>query len=163
MIHTGEIERLKVGYYISAESLTDVSDTEIAAALVPFGAVCLWSAAQFYGLTTINPLAVTIAIPANRTRVALPKHPPIELVAYPLSTFELGITSVKEGQTAFRIYDRERTVCDFFRKRGRLGEDVALDVLREYMRGARNLQRLFDYAGKLHINAVIRPYVEALA
>jgi predicted transcriptional regulator of viral defense system len=141
-------------------SVGNVSDAEIAAALVPFGVICLQSAAVLHEMTTLNPLVVTIAIPANRTRVALPKHPPVELVSYAMPTFALGLTET--GASKLRVYDRERTVIDFFRKRKQLGDDLALEVLQSYMRGSRNLQTLFDYAGALRIKGVIKPYVEAL-
>ena len=39
-----------------------------------------------------------------------------------MKTFELG--AVKMG--GIHVYGRERTVCDFFRKRKQLGNDLAL-------------------------------------
>ncbi|MDR3209781.1 MAG: hypothetical protein LBT36_04055 [Oscillospiraceae bacterium] len=84
--------------------------------------------------------------------------PPVELVSYAMPTFELGATEAGH----IRVYDRERTVCDLFRKRRQLGDNLALEVLQTYMRGQRNLQTLFDYAGTLRIKGVIKPYVEAL-
>jgi predicted transcriptional regulator of viral defense system len=156
------IQKLTTGYYIWNTAAADVSDVEAAAALVPFGIVCLQSAAALHELTTLNPLAVSVAIPANRTRVALPEYPPVELVSCAVPTFELGLSEYDAGSSLIRVYDRERTVADFFRKRRQLGKDLALEVLQSYMRGPRNLQTLFDYAGALRIKSVIRPYVEAL-
>jgi predicted transcriptional regulator of viral defense system len=158
LVRNGHVQKLKTGYYIWNTTAPDVSDVETAAALVPFGIVCLQSAALLHELTTQNPLAVTIAIPSNRTRVALPEYPPVELVSSAMLTFGLGASNMGN----IRVYDRERTVCDFFRKRRQLGDDLALEVLQAYMRGPRNLQTLFDYAGELRIKGVIKPYVEAL-
>jgi predicted transcriptional regulator of viral defense system len=158
----GYIQKLKTGYYIWNETVPDVSDIETASAVVPFGIICLQSAARLHELTTLNPLTVTIAIPANRTRVALPAYPPVDLIAFALPTFELGLMENESGIIRVRMYDRERTVCDFFRKRRRLGDDLALEVLQTYMRGPRNLQKLFDYAGNLRIKDILKPYVEAL-
>jgi hypothetical protein len=61
-----------------------------------------------------------------------------------------------------KVYDRERTLCDLFRMRLQIGEDVAIEVLKSYMAGAKNLQKLFEYAEILQIKGVLRPYVEAL-
>jgi predicted transcriptional regulator of viral defense system len=158
LVRDGFAQKLKTGYYIWNTATTDVPDVELAAVLVPFGIVCLQSAAVLHELTTLNPLTVTIAVPANRTRVALPAFPPVELVSFAISTFALGATETGR----IRVYDRERTVCDFFRKRRQLGDDLALEVLQAYMRGSRNLQTLFDYAGTLRVKGVIKPYVEAL-
>jgi len=158
LVQDGFVQKLKSGYYIWSDTVPDVSDVETVAALVPFGIVCLQSAAVIHDMTTLNPLAVTVAIPSNRTRVALPEYPPVELVSYAMSTFELGAMKT----ASIRVYNRERTVCDFFRKRKRLGDDLALEVLQTYMRGPRDLQTLFDYAGTLRIKNVMKPYVEAL-
>jgi len=158
LVRDGFVQKLKTGYYIWNDTVSDISDVETVAALVPFGIICLQSSAVFHEMTTLNPLAVTIAIPSNRTRIALPEYPPVELVSYAMSTFELGAMNT-EG---IRVYNRERTVCDFFRKRKQLGDDLALEVLQAYMRGPRDLQTLFDYAGSLRIKSVIKPYVEAL-
>ena len=162
LISHGDIQKVKTGYYICTNRSSDLSDIETVASVIPFGVICCYSAAQVYELTTANPLAVSIAIPTTRTRVAVPQHPPVELVSTAPSFFTLGLTTMKVGQTQVRIYDRERTVCDYFRKRALLGEDMALEVLQNYMSGSRNLQRLFEYAGKLRIKTVIKPYVEAL-
>ncbi|MCL2336443.1 MAG: hypothetical protein FWC60_03370 [Firmicutes bacterium] len=156
------VQKLKTGYYIWNAAVAGISDLEVAATLVPFGIVCLQSAAVFHELTMLNPLAVTIAIPANRTRVSVPQYPPVELVSCAIPTFELGLSEYDAGSSRIRVYNRERTVADFFRKRRQLGDDLALEVLQTYMRGPRNLQKLFDYAGALRIKSVIKPYVEAL-
>lgn len=37
-----------------------------------------------------------------------------------------------------------------------------MEILKGYMAGKRNLQLLLEYAGKLRIKTVIKPYVEAL-
>ena len=162
LISRGDIQKVKTGYYIWASKASDLSDIETVATVIPFGIICWFSAAQVQDLTTANPLEVSIAIPTTRTRVAVPQHPPVRLVSAAPETFELGLLTITVGQTAIRIYNKERTVCDFFRKRALLGEDMALEVLHNYMSGNRNLQRLFEYADRLRIKKVIKPYVEAL-
>jgi predicted transcriptional regulator of viral defense system len=162
LVRSGAVQKLKTGYYIWNTDAINVSDMETAAALIPFGVVCLQSAAVLHELTTLNPLAVTIAIPSNRTRVALPEHPPIELVSYAMPNFGLGASEMNVGVSRLRVYDRERTVADFFRKRRQLGDDLVLEVLQSYMHGPRNLQTLLDYADALRIKSTIKPYVEAL-
>jgi hypothetical protein len=64
--------------------------------------------------------------------------------------------------SAIKIYDRERTVCDFIRMRLRIGKDAALEVLKTYMSGRKNLQKLYEYAELLQIEGVIHPYLEVL-
>ena len=162
LVQLGFIMKIKPGYYIWSGDANNLSDIEIAASVIPHGIICHHSAAQLHEMTTVNPLVVSIAVPANRTRIVVPDHPPVEIILSSIQTFELGLTMLKTEYTTVRVYDRERTVCDFFRKRNQLGEDIALEILRNYMSGNRNLQKLFEYAEKLRIKKVMKPYVEAL-
>ena len=162
LISIGFIERVKPGYYILAEALGEISDVELAAAVIPAGVVCLYSAAAYYELTTVNPMSVNIALPNVGKLPILPEHPPVELFKIRRPMFEIGITEVDMTYGKMRIYDKERVVCDFIRLRHQLGEDVALEVLRSYMSGSKNIQKLYEYAEKMRIKRVIRPYVEAL-
>ncbi len=162
LIAMGHIRKLKTGVYVRRSSEDSLTDLEVAAGVIPGGIVCLQSAADYYNLTTLNPTAVTIAIPANSMRPVLPDYPPIELVPAAPALFELGLSMESASSLPLRIYDRERTVCDFFKKRGALGGDLAMEVLKNYMNGKRRLQVLFEYAQKLRVKSVIRPYVEAL-
>jgi hypothetical protein len=43
-----------------------------------------------------------------------------------------------------------------------IGDDVSIEVSKNYMSGKKNLQKLYEYAGLLQIKTVMRPYVEAL-
>jgi len=45
-----------------------------------------------------------------------------------------------------KIYDRERTVCDFFRMRLQIGKDSAFEVLKNYLSCKKQLQKLSEYA-----------------
>jgi hypothetical protein len=69
---------------------------------------------------------------------------------------------VKKEGYPMKIYDRERTVCDFFRMRLQIGKDCAFEVLKNYMAGKKHLQKLSEYAGLLQIKGVLHPYLEVL-
>jgi len=73
-----------------------------------------------------------------------------------------GIQTVNKDGYSLKIYDRERTVCDFFRIRFQIGKDCAFEVLKNYMSGKRDLQRLSQYSELLHIKGVLNPYLEVL-
>jgi len=162
LVSSGMIRKIKTGYYIWVSEENNVTDLELASSVIPRGIICLQSAACYYNLTTLNPTAVAIAVSSDSMRPVLPAYPPTQLVVTPAASFELGLVKETGAHGKLRIYDRERTVCDFFRKRGILGEDLALEVLKNYMNGKRRLQILFEYAGKLRVKSVIKPYVEAL-
>ena len=61
-----------------------------------------------------------------------------------------------------RIYDREKTVADCFKFRNKIGKDVALEALKDYLgQRDRQLDRLLEYARIDKVEKVIRPYIEA--
>jgi len=61
-----------------------------------------------------------------------------------------------------RIYDREKTVADCFKFRNKIGKDVALEALKDYLSlPDRQLDRLLENARIDKVEKVIRPYIEA--
>lgn len=162
LISEGLIRKVKTGYYIWTKSDYNISDIEIASTVIPNGIVCLQSAAYYYDLTTLNPTKITVAISSDSKRPVIPTHPPIELVTMPAKTFHMGLANKSDINDDFRIYNKERTVCDFFRKKNSLGEDLALEILKKYMSDKPKLQILFEYAEEFRIKSRIKPYVEAL-
>jgi len=62
-----------------------------------------------------------------------------------------------------KIYDREKTIADCFKFRERIGTDVALEALRDYLRQPRSdVSLLMKYARIDRVEKIIRPYLEAL-
>ena len=162
LIDDGVIRKIKTGYYTLASPENDMTDLELVSAVIPKGIICLQSAAFYYDLSTQNPTSVSIAIPAKSMPPVLPEHPPVELIMTSDTLFDIGLAEEQTSNLMMRIYNRERTVCDFFRSRKKLGEDLALEVLKNYMGGKRNLQLLMEYAGMFRMKSSIKPYVEAL-
>ncbi|MDP2815618.1 MAG: hypothetical protein Q8O19_02950 [Rectinemataceae bacterium] len=78
-------------------------------------------------------------------------------------TFELGIIEHAGHSGNLRAYDAERTICDLFRLRHRLGGDLAAEALREYLkRKERSIPRVLEYAEKLYILGPVRHSLEVL-
>ena len=161
-IDAGEIIKLKPGYYARADRIADMTDNEIAVAVLPKGTLYALSAAALYGLTTVIPDAVYIAIPNTGRAPKLPVYPPIILTAFKPGLFELGRTTIRLPNGDVPIYSRERIVCDLFKNRDKIGAEVGLEVIRNYMRGEKDIQTLYQYAGQMRQLSKLRPYVEAL-
>lgn len=128
---------------------------------VPHGIVCLLSALRFHGLTTQNPHEVWLAIDqkARRPRV---EYPPIRVVHVSGPTRAAGVeTHVIDG-VPVRIYGAAKTVADCFKFRRLVGLDVALEALRDYRRGRRSMDDLWQFARIDRATNVMRPYIEAL-
>ena len=134
-----------------------------AATLVPRGIVCLISALQFHGLTLQMPSSVWMAI--ERT-AWLPtfSYPPVRFVRFSGWFMTEGVETHLIGSREVPINSPARTIVDCFRYRNKIGIDIALEGLREAIRGRKcTPDELWHYAKKARAWTVMRPYVETVA
>jgi hypothetical protein len=62
-----------------------------------------------------------------------------------------------------KIYNIEKTVCDMFRYRNKLGTDIALEGLKNYLKlKEANINKLSKYAEICQVKTVMMPYVRAI-
>lgn len=159
----GHLIKIKAGYYCWNSRFDDLNDFEIVQAIIPSGVISMFSAAVLHEMTTVNPTDINVTIASRMLKPKLPNYPPIELFFTSNENLELGIEEHMMEHTKVRVYNAERTVCDFFKYPSRVGSDVALEVIKNYMlRKNKNLQLLFEYATKLRVKKYIKPYVEVL-
>jgi len=141
---------------ISNQGFVDVSLS------VPNGVICLLSALSYYELTTFNPTFISVAIPRNTWESKI-EYPPVEFFSFSKKQFEAGIDEVEIGGFNVRIYSPEKTVCDCFRHRNRLGLDIAKEGLMEYIkRKDRNLEKLLKYAEICRVKQLVETWLNAL-
>jgi predicted transcriptional regulator of viral defense system len=164
MMDAGLVVREARGIYRLAELDPPGNPDLIQIALrVPNGVICLISALHFHDLTTQIPYRVYVALP--RTHKASPRieYPPLEIVWLSDAPYRAGIQAHELDGVPVRIYNPEKTIADCFKFRSKIGADVALEALRDYMgRSDRNLQRLLEYAQIDRVERIMRPYLEAL-
>jgi hypothetical protein len=61
------------------------------------------------------------------------------------------------------MYNKEKTICDMFRYRKKIGEDLALEALKNYLRGkGSNIKKLHQYAVICRVKTIIVPYIKAM-
>ena len=162
LVESGTIIRLKRGLYVLAKGNKRSEIVDIQKA-VPGGVFCLGTALSIHGLGTWEPPEVQLAIRRD-SRIALPDFPPIKLYSFSGARFELGIIERATEAGLIRVYDREKTICDAVHFRNSLGLDIAMEALREYLKGrGRDIPRLLEYARLLRMEGSIRGYLEALA
>jgi hypothetical protein len=157
LVQEGYLQKLRRGYYALQETVLE--EYMVVASLIPEGVITLFSSAAYHEMTTVIPSSIEITLPASMRTPALPSYPPITV--YKSIYYDVGVEMVKQKGYALKVYDRERTLCEFFRMRLQIGKDVALEVLKQYMAGRKNLQKLYGYADTLRIKKVMEPYVEA--
>ena len=156
----GNVVRLKNGVYATQEGLANTMvDVE---RIVPGGVLCLYSAWEYYGLTTQLPGSIYVAVEKHR-KVVVPDFPPIILCYWEQKYYEMGIAEADVTGCKLHIYDIERSVCDAVRFRNKVGMDVMTEILRAYLRRKdRNIARLTEYAGKMRIGTRMTQYLNVM-
>lgn len=165
LLEKGIIEKVKPGLYklvnydydhSVSTSLVDVCNA------IPQAVICLSSALSFHGLTTFNPSEVLIAIP-NAWKPHKIIYPPVKFFYFRDRFYTPGIKIVKTGGKDIRVYTMEKTVCDIFRYRNKLGVDIALEGLKNYLKlKESNINKLSKYAEICQVKTVMMPYVKAI-
>jgi hypothetical protein len=62
-----------------------------------------------------------------------------------------------------KIYSREKTVADCFKFRNRVGEDVALEALKDYVRQPKiDVHTLLEYAKVNRVEKLMMPYLKSV-
>ncbi|GAG79285.1 unnamed protein product, partial [marine sediment metagenome] len=129
---------------------------------VPDGVICLLSALSYYELTTFNPSVISMALCRGRRRPEV-EYPPVEFYYFSTKQFKAGINKIKIKAHKIIIYCPEKTICDCFRYRNKLGLDIVKEGLSEYLkRKDRDLERLFEYAEICKVKKLMEIWVNAM-
>ena len=152
LCNAGYLDRIRHGYYRMAQQ-NAVAEEQMLATLVPQGIVCLESALFHYGYSDVAPGRWSIAVPRSVSRARL------EIEALPLQTYyvqqdiyDLGKTTDEFHGVELPVYDRERTICDCFKFRSRLDNELFSRALTAYANDPKkNLTNLSVYAKKLRV------------
>jgi predicted transcriptional regulator of viral defense system len=89
----------------------------------------------------------------------------LALRTYYVSTdiYELGKTVDNFDGVMLPVYDRERTICDCFKYRTRLDNEMFAKALNAYANDTnKNLKYLSDYAKNLHVYKKVTELMEVL-
>lgn len=163
LCNAGYLGRIRHGYYQLAEAET-TSEEQLLATLIPKGIVCVESALFHYGYSDFAPRKWSIAVPRSMSRTKLDVD---ELALRPYfvvpEIYELGkVTDNFEG-VSLPVYDRERTICDCFKYRSRLDNEIFNKALHAYANDTqKNLQNLSLYAKKLRVYKKVTELMEVL-
>lgn len=159
----GTIEKVKPGLYKLVDYAWDETSSYIDIAKSKNSAViCLLSAIAYHELSANNPSIITVAVPMNTDKFKL-IYPPIKVYYFPDSLYNLGIDEVQTDSGSFKIYNAEKTICDLFRYRNKLGEDIALEGLRNYLNKKNaKISKLWKYAIKCKVKTIVHPYIKAM-
>ena len=134
----GDLIQESFGVYRLAESSPlNYPDLVTISIRVPNAVICLISALSYYGLTTQVPDKVYFALPRG-TKTPRIDQPPIDVV-----------------------HMSPETIADCFKFRNKIGEDVAIEALKDYFRQPQpDVDLLMKYARIDRVDKIILPYVK---
>ncbi len=160
----GDLARLGRGLYQDPErSGEDVAhDLAEAARLVPHGVISLVSALRHHGLTTQLPHAVWMTIP-HKARTPTPQGLRLEIVRATGEALSAGIEHIQVEGVDVPIYGVAKTVADCFKHRRHVGEDVAIEALRDALRQRRTTPgELMKFATIDRVTKRMEPLIKAM-
>ena len=163
MVQDGELIKEARGVYRLADGdPLGNPDLVQVSLLAPKAVICLISALYFHELTTQIPHSVYIAMPQNTDRPRL-SYPPLEVFWVTNSLHKVGVDVHVLDGVQVRIYNRERTVTDCFKFRKRIGEEIALEALKDYVKQPDlDVHKLLEYAKLNRVEKRIMPYLKSL-
>lgn len=149
----GYIERIRYGYYKPANN--DVPKEEyILAGLIKQGIVCVESALFYYGYSDFAPREWTIAVPYSfsRTIKVIREEVPVKAYYVQDKFYRLGETTGTFNGVTLPVYDRERTICDCFKYRTKLDNEIFNKAINAYVEDEKkNLANLSKYAKEMGV------------
>lgn len=163
-VESGIIEKIKPGLYKLVSFGWDEHNSFTDIAKVNENAViCLASASEYYDFTTFNPSIAEIAVPHNTPRFNL-DYPPVKVFYFSDKFYSCGIVVIKTKSGSFKIYNKEKTIADLFHYRKKIGDDIVIESLKNYLSNKKNrdINKLLEYASICNVEKVILPYIKAI-
>ena len=159
----GMIERLSRGVYLSTHAeITENLSLQVAALKFPAGVFCLLSALRFHDFTTQLPQEIYLAVKAH---CWIPRNVSPEMRFYPMTeaSFFYGIEEHEIDGVKIRVYSAAKTVADCFKYRNKIGQDIALEALRDGCRRKLfSATELMSAAKVCRVTKIIAPYLESI-
>ena len=162
MEQNGEIERVSRGVYRSVSAFIE---DELFSFQSRYSSTIFSheTALYLHDLTDRAPLTYSITVPPGYHSELL-NNSEHRIFYVSRDLFDLGITSMNTPHgNQVRTTDLERTICDIVRSRNQIDIQVRNAALKGYARNKdRNLDRLYRYAKRFHIQSIVREYLEIL-
>jgi len=161
LLETGEVYKVKRGLYKHGKYSNDNEFSEICR-IVPKGVLCLFTAWQYYKLTTTVSPVYHIAV-QSKTKIKLPSYPPIKLYYRTEKYYNSGIMDTEIEGEPITVYSLEKSVCDAVKFRNKIGTEIMSEVLKSYTkRNDKNIDLLMKFAKEMRIEKIITPYLQTL-
>lgn len=163
MCDNGELERVKHGYYQLANR-TEISEEKMIATFLTDGIVCMESALFYYGYSDKTPLVWTIAVSRNisKSKVKIENFP-CKIYFVQDDKLEIGKTEGVFNGVELAVYDRERTICDCFKYKSKMDNEVFNKAINAYVADdKKNLRNLSKYAKEMKVYKKVTELMEVM-
>ena len=163
LCNDGYIERVRHGYYALADA-NDASEEQLIQTLLPEAIVCVESALFHYGYSDFAPRVWTLAVPRTMTKTKI-NMDAITYKPYYIQNklHELGKTLADFDGVTLPVYDRERTICDCFKYRTKLDNEIFNKAVNAYVSDDnKNLSNLSKYAKEMKVYKKVMDLMEVL-
>lgn len=160
----GYIERIRNGYY-KLSTGNEPREELLLSKMMTQGIICVESALFYYGYSDFAPREWTIAVPRDfsRTVRALQEEMPVKAYYVQKDMYHLGETTGIFNGITLPVYDRERTICDCFKYRTKLDNEIFNKAVKAYVADKKkNLAKLSKYAKEMGIYKKMMNVMEVL-
>lgn len=163
LVKEGDVRKMARGVFcLSDYKISQYENLLIISKTYPSSVFCLLTALDYYGITTQIPSDVWCAFPHGTSPRSM-QYPLIEPIFLNKKYYSMGLNHVDIDGMPVKIYSIEKTLCDCFRFRSKVGINIAIEALKSAKE--QNLietQTLFKYVLECRIKSVINPYLEAI-
>ncbi len=155
------LERVSHGVYVAKDAWAD----SMYLLQLRFGKAIFSheTALYLHNLTDQEPLELTVTVPSGYNTTKLRE---LAIKAYTIKNdlHQLGLMELTNPfGNPVKVYNMERTVCDILRSRSKVEVQTFQDALKNYTkRKDKDLHRLMQYAATLHVEKILRKYLEVL-
>ena len=152
LVSEGIIEKIKRGYYHWNNGFTG-GDMTILKKLFPDVVFCMETAAFYYGYSDRTPIQWSFAIhrDVSKTRLEI-KYPFIKPYRMESSLLNLGVRTYAVDGFDVKMFDKERTICDFLRHVNHVDKETFNKVIQAYVNDPqKNIPNLIKYAEILRV------------
>lgn len=145
-VETGELVRIKNGYY--TDRIDRFTEEELIAKLFPDALLCMESALYVYGYISQKPYGWRLAVDKNTSKSRFHMDYP-KIIPYYTEpeALAIGATTISFNGNTFRIYDKERMICDCLKYESKMERDIFKQAIQAYIRDEeKDISLLMEYA-----------------
>lgn len=163
LCNKGCIERIRNGFYKLPDA-EEPKEEELISKLLPRGIVCVESALFYYGYSDFSPREWTVAVPRSFSReIKAMQEVPVKAYYVKNELYGYGATVGDFNGVILKVYDRERTICDCFKYRSKLDNEIFNKAINAYAKDEnKNLSNLSICAKKLRVYKKVTEMMEVL-